>query len=46
MCTIEAVTAGILFMVSMIFCMCMCRAASDADDRMEELFRRKEDKEG
>lgn len=45
MCTIAAVIAGILFIVSMLFCMCMCRAASDADDRMEELFCRKEDKE-
>lgn len=46
MCTIAAVTAGILFIVSILICMCMCRAASDADNRMEELFRRKEDKEG
>ena len=46
MCTIAAVTAGILFIVSILFCMCMCRVSSDADDRMEELFCRKEDKEG
>lgn len=45
MCTIAAVTAGILFIVSMLFCMCMCRAASDADDRMEAMVRRKEEKE-
>ena len=44
--TIVAVTAGILFTVSMLFCVGMCRAASDADDRMEELFRRKDEKEG
>lgn len=46
MCTVVAVTVGILFTVSILFCIGMCRAASDADDRMEELFRRKEDKEG
>ena len=46
MCTVAAVTVGILFTVSMFFYIGMCRAASDADDRMEELFRRKEDKEG
>ena len=29
----------------MLFCIGMCRAASDADDRMEELFRRKDKEE-
>ena len=43
--TIAAVTVGVLFAVSMFFCICMCRTASDADDRMEELFRRKDEKE-
>ena len=43
--TIAAATVGILFTVSMLFCIGMCRAASDADDRMEELFRRKDKKE-
>ena len=43
--TIAAVTVGILFTVSMLFCIGMCRAASDADDRMEELFRRKDKEE-
>ena len=42
---IVAVTVGVLFSVSMLCCIGMCRAASDADDKMEELFRRKEDKE-
>ena len=43
--TVAAVTVGILFTVSMLFCIGMCRVASDADDRMEELFRRKDEKE-
>lgn len=44
--TIAALTVTIIFAVSMLFCMGMCRAASDADDRMEELlFRRKDKKE-
>ena len=43
--TIAAVTVGILFVVSMLFCIGMCRAASDADDRMEEMFQRKDKKE-
>ena len=43
--TIAAVTVGILFVVSMLFCIGKCRAASDADDRMEELFWRKDKKE-
>ena len=43
--TVAAVTVGILFTVSMLFCMGMCRAASDADDRMEEMFQRKDKKE-
>ena len=43
--TIAALTVTIIFAVSMLFCVGMCRAASDADDRMEELFRRKDKKE-
>lgn len=43
MCTVAAVTVGILITVSMLFCIGMCRAASDADDRIEEFFRRKDD---
>lgn len=43
--TVAAVTVDILLTVSMLFCIGMCRAASDADDRMEELFRRKDKKE-
>ena len=43
--TVAAVTVGILFTVSMLFCMGMCRAASDANDRMEEMFQRKDKKE-
>lgn len=42
---IVAITVGVLFTVSMLCCIGMCKAASDADDRMEELFRRKGDKE-
>ena len=40
-----AVTVGILFTMSMFFCIGMCRAAADADNRMEEMFRGKEEKE-
>ena len=43
--TIAALTVTIIFAVSMLFCMSMCRAASDADDRMEEMFQRKDKKE-
>lgn len=43
--TIAALTVTIIFAVSMLFCMGMCRAASDADDRMEEMFQRKDKKE-
>lgn len=39
------ITAAVfLFVEKLLFC--MCRAAADADKRMEEMFRRKEDKEG
>lgn len=31
--------------IVMLFCIGMCGAASDADDKMEEMFRRKEEKE-
>ena len=44
--TIAVLIVTIIFVVSMLFCIGMCRAASDADDRMEELFRRKDEKEG
>lgn len=43
--TIAALIVTIIFAVSMLFCMGMCRAASDADDRMEEMFQRKDKKE-
>ena len=43
--TIAALTVTIIFAVSMLFCMGMCRAASDADDRMEEMVQRKDKKE-
>ena len=43
--TIAALTVTIIFAVSMLFCVGMCRAASDADDRMEEMFQRKDKKE-
>ncbi|MDY2594627.1 MAG: hypothetical protein SOW34_06985 [Oliverpabstia sp.] len=43
--TIAALTVVILSIVSLLFCIGMCKAASDADDRMEEMFRRKEEKE-
>ena len=43
--TVAAVTVGILFTVSMLCCIGMCKAASDADDRMEEMFQRKDKKE-
>lgn len=46
MYAIVVVTVMVLLGLAMIFCIGMCRVASDADDRMEELFRRKEDKEG
>lgn len=46
MYAIVVVTVMVLLGLAMIFCIGMCRAASGADDRMEELFRRKEDKEG
>ena len=39
------VTVIVLLGLAMIFCIGMCRAASDADDRMEELFRRKDKEE-
>lgn len=43
--TIAALTVGILSTVFLLFCIGMCKAASDADDRMEAMFRRKEEKE-
>ena len=43
--TIAALIVTIIFAVSMLFCVGMCRAASDADDRMEEMFQRKDKKE-
>ena len=43
--TIAVLIVTIIFVVSMLFCMGMCRAASDADDRMEEMFQRKDKKE-
>lgn len=39
------VTVIVLLGLAMIFCIGMCRAASDADDRMEEMFQRKDKKE-
>ena len=35
----------IIVTVSMLLCISMCMVASDADERMEELFRRKYEKE-
>ena len=43
--TAVVVTVVVLLGLAMIFCIGMCRAASDADDRMEERFRRKGEKE-
>ena len=39
------VTVIVLLGLAMIFCIGMCRAASDADDRMEEMCQRKDKKE-
>lgn len=43
--TAVVVTVVVLLGLAMIFCIGMCRAASDADDRMEEMFQRKDKKE-
>lgn len=39
------VTVVVLLGLAILFCIGMCRVASDADDRMEELFRRKDKEE-
>lgn len=43
--TAVVATVVVLLGLAMIFCIGMCRAASDADDRMEEMFQRKDKKE-
>ena len=45
MLAILIITILIIVIVSMLLCISMCMVASDADEFMEELFRRKYEKE-
>ena len=36
--------AGIVFLILSGWCLCLCRAGSEADDKMRELFEEREDR--
>lgn len=39
-----AVFAGTVFLILSGWCLCLCRAGSEADDKMRELFEEREDR--
>mgnify|MGYP004475799749 CR=1 FL=1 len=41
---IGAVCAGIVFLILFEWCLCLCRAGSEADDKIRELFEEREDR--
>ena len=39
-----AVSVGIVFLILPGWCLCLCRAGAEADDKMRELFEEREDR--